>query len=67
MSERGNYCLAVIKVKEEYDALHECLSDISREKQEFKKIEFDGGDVQTKVFSWGGLEVFSLCLRNWCC
>ena len=67
MSERGNYCLAIVQVKEEYDALRESLSDICQEMMELQEVMIDGKLLKLEYFLGGGLEVFSLCLWNWSC
>ena len=53
MSERGNYCLAIIKVKEDYDDLRNSLSDICKEMRELKEVFIDGKVIQLDYYLGG--------------
>ena len=39
MSERGNYCLAIVKCKEDYGNLEASLADIIREMEETQSVD----------------------------
>ena len=51
MGERGNYCLAIVKVKEDYENIKASLEDISREMKVSRNgLEIDGVLYKIRCF-----------------
>ena len=53
MAEVGNYPLAILKCKEDYEGLKEALSDIKEELKNLKKINIDGIEYGIELFLGG--------------
>ena len=67
MADRGNYSLAIVKIKEDYDSIREALSDLVAEMRLMDSVDFNGRQIDTyNILSGGRLEVFGLYLWYWC-
>eukprot|EP00794_Sanderia_malayensis_P002742 gene2742-3168_t len=50
MAEKGNYTLAIVKTKESYDNLKECLADLIAAMKQLSQITINGNIYQIKNF-----------------
>eukprot|EP00794_Sanderia_malayensis_P021322 gene21322-23396_t len=50
MTEKGNYTLAIVKTKECYDNLEECLADLIAAMKQLSQITINGNTYQIKYF-----------------
>ena len=57
MSEKGNYVIAVIKTKDDYEGIRISLSDLRDEMKNLTSITCDGRTFEIEYFSWWGLEI----------
>ena len=54
MSEKGNYVLAIIKTKEDYNCIRESLQNFKDDMKQLTTIEFDGASYEIEYFLGGG-------------
>ena len=53
MSEKGNYVLAIIKTKEDYNCIRESLQNLKDDMKQLTTIEVDGASYEIEYFLGG--------------
>ena len=61
MSDRGNYSLAIVKIKEDYESLRDALSDLVTEMKSMVSVDFNGRQIPI-IYYLGGDWKFLACV-----
>ena len=61
MSDRGNYSLAIVKIKEDYESIRDALSDLVTEMKSMVSVDFNGRQIPI-IYYLGGDWKFLACV-----